>query len=80
VAAITAGPPPAPAITAAAIAVAVLLAQLTLVRPRLRRRSDAVLAGAEAPRSGGHLAYIALELAKAAALVTAGITLLQSAR
>ncbi|MGH3291832.1 MAG: hypothetical protein ACRDP7_08505 [Trebonia sp.] len=75
-----ASPPSAAAITAVAIAVAVLLAQLALVRPRLSRRTDAVLAGEDAPRSFGHHAYIVLELAKTAALLTAGILLLQSAR
>lgn len=56
----------------------VTLAQLALVRPRLSRRTDAVLAGRDAPRSFGHHAYVVLELAKAAALLTAGIMLLRS--
>ena len=80
VAAVCAGSPPTSAVSAATIAVAVLLAQFTLVRPRLSRRTDAVLAGENAPRSLGHHAYVALEVAKAAALLTAGITLLQAAR
>lgn len=50
--------------------------QQLLVRPRLTRRSDAVLAGADAPRSHAHLAYVGLELVKVAALLTAGILLL----
>lgn len=33
------------------VAIVLLLAQLVAVRPRLTRRSDAVLAGADAPRS-----------------------------
>lgn len=80
VAAMCAGPPSASAITAAAIAIAVLFAQLALVRPRLSRRTAAVLAGGDAPRSRGHLAYVALEVAKVAALLVAGVLLLQSAR
>lgn len=50
--------------------------QLVAVRPRLNRRTEAVLAGADAPRSRGHLAYIALEAAKVVALAVGGITLL----
>lgn len=80
VAAICTSPPSAPAITAAVIAIAVLAAQLALVRPRLTRRTAAVLAGEDAPRSPGHHAYIALEVAKVAALLVAGIMLLQSLR
>jgi hypothetical protein len=54
----------------------VLAVQLLLVRPRLNRRSDRVLAGdigVVAPRSRGHYAYVALEVLKAAALVTSGV-------
>jgi hypothetical protein len=67
---------PGGAITAGAVAVALLLAQLALVRPRLNRRSDLVLAGEDAPRSNAHHAYIALELAKVIALVVTGVLLL----
>ena len=80
VVAICAGPPSAAAITAAAIAVAILLAQLALVRPRLSKRTAAVLAGEDAPRSRGHHAYVVLEVAKVAALLVTGILLLQSVR
>lgn len=59
-----------------ALVVVVLAVQLGLVRPRLNRRSDRVLAGAELPRSGGHVAYVALELVKVIALATLGISLL----
>jgi hypothetical protein len=52
--------------------VAVLAVQLLLVRPWLNRRSGRVLAGEEVPRSRAHLAYVALEVVKAAALVTCG--------
>ena len=64
--------------TAAAYVVtaAALVVQLLVVRPRLGRRSDAVLAGADAPRSRAHLGYVALELVKVVALVVTGVTLL----
>ncbi|MER8004217.1 MULTISPECIES: hypothetical protein [unclassified Streptomyces] len=59
------------------VAVVVLLAaQLTVVRPRLNRRSDRVLAGEDVPRSREHLYYVGLEVAKVAALVALGIGLL----
>lgn len=78
------GAPGVAASVAAAVAIAVLPAQLALVRPRLTRRSDAVLtrrsdavpAGADAPRSRAHLAYLALELVKVLALVAGGVLLL----
>ncbi|MBF6072882.1 hypothetical protein [Nocardia farcinica] len=58
-----------------AVALAALLVQLTAVRPRLTRRSNAVLAGHDAPRSRGHYEYVVLEILKIAALL-AGATLL----
>ncbi|MGW3354349.1 hypothetical protein ACWDFL_02855 [Streptomyces bungoensis] len=65
------------AVSGLTAAVAVLLAaQLAVVRPRLNRRSDRVLAGEDLPRSRGHLWYVALELAKVAALLALGIGLL----
>lgn len=69
-------PPPARAVIPLAAAVALLVLQLALVRPRLTRRSNAVLAGQDPPRSHAHYAYIALEAAKVAALITAGALLL----
>ena len=39
----------------------------------LNRRSDRVLAGATVPRSRAHLAYVAAEAVKVAALVTCGV-------
>jgi len=63
------------------MAVAVLTVQILVVRPQLRRRSDAVLAAATAPpggiieRSRAHYAYAGLEVVKVAALLTAGISL-----
>lgn len=76
VAAACAGPPPVRTIIAGAVAVAALAAQIALVRPRLNRRSDRILAGEDAPRSGGHHAYIVLEVVKAIALLATGVLLL----
>ena len=61
---------------AAAVAALALVAQVVLVRPRLARRSDAVLAGGEGPRSRAHWGYIALEIVKVIALLIAGVLLL----
>ncbi|MGX1365723.1 hypothetical protein RKD19_001082 [Streptomyces canus] len=59
------------------VAVMVLLVgQLAVVRPRLNRRSDRVLAGEDLPRSRGHLVYVAFEIAKVLALIGLGVTLL----
>jgi hypothetical protein len=63
---------------AIAAAVVMLVTQLVLIRPRLTRRSDAVLAGQDAPRSHAHYAYVALETAKVIALLVGGILLLAS--
>lgn len=68
-------PPIVPAL-AVALAVVALLAQVLVIRPALTRRSDAVLAGGEGPRSRAHWFYIGLEIGKVAALLTAGVTLL----
>ncbi|WP_406151609.1 hypothetical protein [Streptomyces sp. NBC_01012] len=55
---------------------AVLLTiQLGVVRRRLNRRSDRVLAGEELPRSRGHMYYVAFEIAKVAVLVVLGVNL-----
>lgn len=70
------GTPGGRAVAAFVVAVAALLVQLAAVRPFLQRRSDAVLAGVDAPRSRAHLAYVALELVKVVALVAAGVLLL----
>jgi len=74
--------PPGPVpLTALGVAVTVLIVQSVLVRPRLRRRSDAVLAATVEPaggmleRSHAHYAYAGLEVVKVAALLAAGITL-----
>jgi hypothetical protein len=68
--------PPATGIAvAAAVAIVSLLAQVLFVRPRLARRSDAVLAGDDGPRSRAHWAYIGLETIKVIALLIAGVLL-----
>lgn len=77
-AALAAGSPSAGITVVIAAAVVMLAAQLLLVRPRLTRRSDAVLAGQDAPRSHAHYTYIALEAAKVIALLVGGILLLAS--
>ncbi|MEH0421202.1 hypothetical protein [Streptomyces sp. B21-083] len=53
-----------------------LLGQLAVIRPRLNRRSDRVLAGEDLPRSRGHLSYVAAEIAKVVALLCLGVSLL----
>jgi hypothetical protein len=63
-------------VVAFAVAVTALAIQLIAVRPALTRRSDAVLAGSEGPRSRAHYVYIGLEAVKATALLVAGILLL----
>lgn len=65
---------PTGSLLVAGIAAAVLLAlQLLAVRPALTRRSDAVLAGQDGPRSTAHLWYVGLEVLKVAALVVVGL-------
>ncbi len=64
------------ATVAVAAAAAALLAQILAVRPALSRRSDAVLAGADGPRSHAHRWYIALEVVKVVALLFTGMALL----
>ncbi|BBZ17597.1 hypothetical protein [Mycolicibacterium gadium] len=70
--------PPTGIIAAFAIAFVALIAQLVGVRPRLTRRSDAVLAGTNGPRSHAHYVYVALEAIKVVALFAGGILLLSS--
>jgi hypothetical protein len=67
----------APGSTALGVAVAVLVLQLAVVRRWLSRRTHRVLtgSGATAPRSRTHLVYVALEVVKAGALLTAGISI-----
>jgi hypothetical protein len=68
--------PPTGSAVAAAVAVVTLVAQVLAVRPRLTRRSDAVLAGGEGPRSHAHWAYVGLEIVKVVALLIVGVSLL----
>ncbi len=57
-------------------AVVVLAVQLLAVRPALTRRSDAILAGEDAPRSGVHHVFIALEVIKLGTLLVGGVAAL----
>ncbi|MCX2731183.1 hypothetical protein OOZ19_13100 [Saccharopolyspora sp. NFXS83] len=70
--------PPVAAGVAAGLAVAALAAQLLLLRPVLARRTHAVLAGQDPPRSPAHLGYVALEFGKLVALLIGGVLLLTS--
>ena len=54
-------------------AILILMVQMAGIRPRLSARSDAVLAGADAPRSQAHYVYIAAEALKVVALLVAGV-------
>ncbi|MFY9920870.1 MAG: hypothetical protein WAL26_21125 [Mycobacterium sp.] len=76
--AVVVDPPSTCATASAAVAVITLLAQVLLVRPRLTKRSDAVLAGGEGPRSRAHWVYVGLEVVKVAALLIAGVLLLSA--
>ncbi|OYP13778.1 hypothetical protein CFC35_04145 [Streptomyces sp. FBKL.4005] len=69
------GAPVRVGVLTAAVA-ALLVTQLAVVRPRLNRRSDRVLAGEELPRSRSHLWYVALEVLKAGTLIALGACLL----
>ncbi len=71
-------PPPLGAMVAAGVAVVMLLAQVLMVRPRLTKRSDAVLAGGKGPRSHAHWVYVGLEVVKVATLLIAGVVLLST--
>jgi hypothetical protein len=76
VVAVAVGGPPAVVVVLAAVLVVLLAVQLGVVRPRLNRRSDRVLAGEDLPRSRGHLYYVAFEGAKVIVLTVLGISLL----
>jgi len=77
VAVATAGPPVS-VVVLTAVAVVVLAGQLAVVRPRLNRRSDSVLAGEDPARnrSQAHLYYVALELVKVLSLLALGCVVL----
>lgn len=76
--AVAIGTPSAAVVTAGVIAAAVLVLQLAVVRPRLNRRSDAVLAGEDPAlrRSRAHLYYVALEIVKVLSLLALGCAVL----
>ncbi|MFB7595328.1 hypothetical protein [Streptomyces sp. NPDC056160] len=77
--AVAVGGAPVPVIALTAAVAVLLLVQLLFVRPRLNRRSDRVLSGAEpvdGPRSHDHLVYVALETVKVGVLIALGIALL----
>jgi hypothetical protein len=76
--AVAVGSAAAGAVTALMAAAVVLALQLVAVRPRLARRSAAVLAGEDGPRSRAHVAYAGLEVVKAGALVAGGVVLFVS--
>jgi hypothetical protein len=76
VAAVLAGGAPGGIMASAGVAALVLVVQVAGVRPRLARRADRVLAGADVPRSASHHAYIVLEIVKVGALVATGALLL----
>ncbi|MFF7133575.1 hypothetical protein RKD27_001167 [Streptomyces sp. SAI-126] len=69
------GDPPARVLVWTGALLVLLVAQLAVIRPRLNRRSDRVLAGEDLPRSRGHLLYVAFEAAKVVALLGLGVTL-----
>jgi hypothetical protein len=69
-------PPTVGAWVTSAVAIVALVVQVLLVRPHLTKRSDAVLAGGDGPRSRAHWVYIGFELVKVAALLIAGVLLL----
>ncbi|MFZ0834398.1 MAG: hypothetical protein WAM92_15220 [Mycobacterium sp.] len=75
--AVTSSASPVRVVVPLAVALVALTVQLLAVRPRLTRRSDAVLRGDDtARRSRGHYVYVALEVIKVIALAAGGILLL----
>ena len=64
--------------TSAGCVIVLLAVQVAVVRPRLNRRSDRILAGGEAPRSHAHHAYVVLETAKLISLAVTGVLILVS--
>lgn len=74
--AVAAGRPPTSVVAFCAAAAVILAAQLVAVRPRLNRRSDRILAGADLPRSRMHLYYVGFEVAKVGCLIGLGASIL----
>lgn len=64
---------PRPILATALVVAVLLVVQLGAVRPVLNRRSNAVLAGQDAPRSRAHFAYLGLEVLKLAGLIVLGV-------
>jgi hypothetical protein len=56
----------------ALVATVCLVTQMAVLRPALDRRAAAIIAGGEVAPSRLHLGYVALEVVKVLALVTAG--------
>lgn len=57
-------------------AAVILLVQIAALRPRLDRRAQDIIAGADRTSSKGHVAYIGLEVVKIGLLVSVGVVLL----
>jgi hypothetical protein len=74
--AVVAAMPAGHIIISALVPVVILVVQTMLVRPRLARRSDRVLAGIDAQRSNAHYWYVGLEVVKVVALLITGVLLL----
>ncbi|MFF4548533.1 hypothetical protein [Streptomyces sp. NPDC001435] len=74
--AVAVGGPSVVIVVLTAVVAVVLTMQLGVVRPRLNRRSDRVLAGEDLPRSRGHVYYVAFEITKVITLTVLGISLL----
>jgi hypothetical protein len=71
--ALVVGPRTAAVLWCAAAIATVLVIQLAAVRPVLTRRTNAVLAGEEAPHSRAHVTYVGLEILKVVVLVALGV-------
>ncbi|MER6142014.1 hypothetical protein ABT174_18540 [Streptomyces sparsogenes] len=76
VVAVAVGTPPAVVVALTTVTAVLLAVQLGVIRRRLNRRSDRVLAGEELPRSRDHVYYVAFETAKVIVLTVLGISLL----
>lgn len=76
IAAVAVGRLPAGVVLFAVLVAVLLAAQVGIIRPRLNRRSDRVLAGEDLPRSQEHLYYVAAEAAKVVCLVALGVSAL----
>ena len=76
VVAVAVGSAPVAAVVLTVVVAVLLAAQLAVVRPRLNRRSDRVLAGEDLPRSHWHVYYVVLETLKVASLLGLGVAVL----